>query len=178
VILEGEWLETARRVLSPNRDARPAQMPVELIILHNISLPPGCFDGDAVERLFTNDLDLDAHPYHAQLAGLRVSAHLFLRRDGQWIQFVPFGERAWHAGVSSWQGRERCNDFSIGIEIEGTDELTYDDRQYEALGPVIEALASAFPVRAVVGHCDVAPTRKTDPGPAFDWTRIGRFARR
>lgn len=144
-------------------------------MLHGISLPPGVFDGDAVERLFTNRLDWDAHPYFAKIRGLEVSAHLLVRRDGGVVQFVPFGERAWHAGESEFRGRRRCNDFSIGIEIEGEDTLPYEDAQYAALGGIIRALEAAYPAldnRLIAGHCDIAPGRKSDPGPAFDWFRL------
>ncbi len=143
--------------------------------MHGISLPPGEYGGDEIEALFTNTLDWDAHPYFREIRGLKVSAHLLIRRDGSVLQFVPFGERAWHAGESSFRGRQRCNDYSIGIELEGDDETPYTDRQYEELQAVIRALCSAYPTlspRAVAGHCDIAPGRKTDPGPAFDWLRL------
>ncbi len=169
------WLAGARRVPSPNQDARPPGCAPELIVVHNISLPPGRFGGPYIEALFTNRLDPAAHPYFATLAGLRVSAHLLLRRDGEAVQFVPFGRRAWHAGVSCWAGRERCNDFSIGIELEGTDEGPYTDAQYQRLTAVTAALLRHYPrlsARAIVGHCDIAPGRKTDPGPGFDWARF------
>jgi AmpD protein len=147
-------------------------MAIELIVIHNISLPPGVFDGDAVIDLFTNQLDWDAHPYYQDIRGLKVSAHFFIRRDGTLIQFVPCMRRAWHAGVSSWQERERCNDFSIGIELEGTDDLPFTEVQYATLAPLVQLLKQAYPIRAVVGHSDIAPGRKTDPGPHFAWQRI------
>ncbi|MFN3543774.1 MAG: 1,6-anhydro-N-acetylmuramyl-L-alanine amidase AmpD [Thiobacillus sp.] len=166
------WVSGARRVPSPNCDERPEGVPIELVVLHNISLPPGVFDGDAVIELFTNRLDWDAHPYYQGIRGLTVSAHFFIRRDGSLIQFVPCALRAWHAGVSAWAGRERCNDFSIGIELEGTDDLPFTDAQYASLLPLLAALKQAYPIRAVVGHSDIAPGRKTDPGPHFAWQRV------
>ncbi len=148
-------------------------MPVELLVLHNISLPPGRFGGSAVEELFTNRLDADAHPYYAAIAAVKVSAHFFLRRSGGLIQFVCCHDRAWHAGASNWRGRGHCNDFSIGIEIEGTDERPYTARQYARLAALVPQLRAAFPaLRGVAGHSEIAPGRKTDPGPAFDWKRF------
>ncbi len=166
------WLPAARQLPSPNCDARPEGMAIELIVIHNISLPPGVFDGDAVIELFTNRLDWDAHPYYQGIRDIKVSAHFFIRRDGTLIQFVPCTLRAWHAGVSSWQQRECCNDFSIGIELEGTDDLPFADAQYTTLAPLVQLLKQAYPIRAVVGHSDIAPGRKTDPGPHFAWQRI------
>ena len=166
------WLSGARHLPSPNCDARPEGTAIELVVLHNISLPPGVFDGNAVIDLFTNRLDWDAHPYYAGIRGLEVSAHFFIRRDGSLIQFVPCTQRAWHAGASNWQGRERCNDFSIGIELEGTDDLPFTDAQYATLLPLLNTLKAAYPIRAVVGHSDIAPGRKTDPGPHFAWQRL------
>ncbi len=160
---------------SPNQDDRPAGSEPELIIIHSISLPPGNFGGPHVQELFTNCLDWDAHPYFAEIRGLEVSAHLLIRRDGELIQFVPFTERAWHAGESSFRGQSGCNDFSIGIELEGEDETPYDDRQYSVLSEVLQALLTAYPCissREVAAHSDVAGGRKTDPGPAFDWLRL------
>ncbi len=165
------WLVGARHVPSPNSDDRPPGSPVELLVIHNISLPPGEFVGRDVERLFANRLDCDVHPYYSTLRGLRVSAHFLVRRDGEIVQFVPCGGRAWHAGVSSWQGRERCNDFSIGIELEGTDSTPFSDDQYEALAELTRTLRRAYPIRGIAGHSDIAPGRKTDPGPCFDWLR-------
>jgi AmpD protein len=167
------WLPAARRLPSPNCDARPEGTAIELIVIHNISLPPGVFEGDAVIDLFTNRLDWDAHPYYQGIRGIQVSAHFFIRRDGTLIQFVPCSLRAWHAGVSSWQARERCNDFSIGIELEGTDDLPFTEAQYATLTPLVLLLKQAYPIRDVVGHSDIAPGRKTDPGPHFAWQRIG-----
>lgn len=166
------WLAAARRLPSPNCDARPEGSAIELIVIHNISLPPGVFDGDAVIDLFTNRLDWDAHPYFQGIRGLKVSAHFFIRRDGSLIQFVPCTQRAWHAGASNWHGRERCNDFSIGIELEGSDDLPFTDAQYAALIPLVRQLKQTYPIAAVVGHSDIAPGRKTDPGPHFDWQRL------
>jgi len=152
-------------------------MPVELVVLHNISLPPGRFGGPGVEQLFTNRIDPDQHPFYREIAGLRVSAHFFLRRDGTLVQFVSCRQRAWHAGVSRWRGREKCNDFSIGIEIEGTDERPYTQRQYARLRGLVALLAAAFPsIGGVAGHSEIAPGRKTDPGPSFDWARFMREA--
>ena len=165
----------ARLCLSPNRDERPRGVVPQLIVLHNISLPPGEFGGDEIEALFMNELDWDAHPYFVEIRGLEVSAHLLVRRDGALIQFVPFTERAWHAGDSCFRGRTECNDFSIGIELEGEDETAYDERQYEVLVAVIQATCHAYPdisARQLAGHCDVAPGRKSDPGPAFEWLRL------
>lgn len=146
-----------------------------LIVVHGISLPPGEFGGNEIEALFTNTLDWDAHPYFAAIRGLEVSTHVLIRRDGSVLQFVPFTERAWHAGESCFRGRHRCNDFSIGIELEGEDETPYEDRQYDVLQAIIHALCEAYPAlsaREVAGHCDISPGRKTDPGPAFDWLRL------
>ncbi len=171
-ITEDGLLEGARFISSPNCDARPADACVELIVIHNISLPPGGFGGPGVVDLFLNRLDPAGHPYYADIAHLRVSAHFFIRRDGEIIQFVACAQRAWHAGVSQWRGRERCNDFSVGIELEGTDEMPFEDGQYGGLLRLIEALKARYPIVAVTGHADVAPGRKTDPGPAFDWKRI------
>ncbi len=160
---------------SPNQDARPAGAAPSLIVVHGISLPPGEFGGPEIEALFMNTLDWDAHPYFGEIRGLEVSSHLLIRRDGSVFQFVPFTERAWHAGESCFRGRHRCNDFSIGIELEGEDENPYEDCQYDVLQAVIRALCGAYPAlspRTVAGHSDIAPGRKTDPGPAFDWLRL------
>lgn len=166
------WLEGARRVPSPNCDARPDGETVSLVVIHNISLPPGEFGGPGVEQLFTNRLDPHEHPYYAGIGDLRVSAHFFIRRDGELIQFVPCGLRAWHAGTSQWRGRERCNDFSVGIELEGTDEVHFTDAQYGVLNALLGLLRAAYPIAGVAGHSDIAPDRKTDPGPYFDWSRV------
>ena len=165
-------VNTARYVASPNCDERPPGASVTLLVIHNISLPPGEFGGDGIVRLFTNALDYGAHPYYATLAGLRVSAHFLVRRSGDLLQFVPCAKRAWHAGASAWLGRSGCNDFSIGIELEGADDVPYTEPQYRVLAELARALQSACPIAGVVGHCDIAPGRKTDPGPSFDWPRF------
>lgn len=169
------WLTQVRRVPSPNCDARPVDAEVSLLVVHGISLPPGEFGGDAIERLFCNTLNPDSHPYFREIAGLRVSAHVLIRRDGSAVQFVPLPMRAWHAGVSSFEGRERCNDFSIGIELEGTDTVAYTAKQYRRLIGLTRLLMKHFPQitpQRVIGHSDIAPGRKTDPGPVFDWQRF------
>lgn len=171
-------LEGARYIPSPNCDERPPGTAVELLVIHSISLPPGEFGGPHIARLFTNTLDCSAHPWFDGLRDLKVSAHFLIRRRGGLIQFVPCGKRAWHAGVSSWRGRPRCNDFSMGIELEGTDERPFTASQYRSLERLVHALAAAYPIRAAVGHCDIAPGRKTDPGPHFDWTRLRAVLRR
>lgn len=162
----------ARFVASPNCDDRPVGETVRLIVIHSISLPPGEFGGDDVARLFCNSLDCDSHPYYEQLRGLRVSAHFLIRRSGELLQFVPCTQRAWHAGASNWRGRDRCNDFSVGVELEGADEVPYADPQYAVLGALVTTLSRAYPIEDVVGHADIAPARKTDPGPTFDWPRF------
>ena len=161
-----------RQVASPNCDARPDGARVSLVVIHAISLPPGQFGGDAVERLFTNSLPADGHPYYRDIHALRLSAHFFIDRQGSLTQFVPCGLRAWHAGVSTWRGCERCNDFSIGIELEGCDEQAFAEAQYLALSALLRALRRTYPIADVVGHSDVAAGRKTDPGPRFDWSRV------
>ena len=167
-------IRAARQIPSPNCDARPLETAITLLVVHNISLPPGKFGGNAIVRLFTNRLDPAEHPYYRTIAKLRVSAHFLIRRNGALIQFVPCALRAWHAGVSRWRGRPRCNDFSIGIELEGTDELAYESAQYATLARLTRALRRRYPIADVVGHQDIAPGRKTDPGRAFDWTRYRR----
>ncbi|MBE0510864.1 MAG: 1,6-anhydro-N-acetylmuramyl-L-alanine amidase AmpD [Chromatiales bacterium] len=165
-------LRQARQCPSPNCDARPEACQPELLVIHGISLPPGEYGGAWIDRLFQNRLPADAHPYFAGIAELRVSSHLLIRRDGELVQYVPFQLRAWHAGVSSYQGRERCNDFSIGIELEGQDHDPYTRVQYEQLAAVIIALEQAYPGidhQRMAGHSDIAPGRKSDPGPAFSW---------
>ena len=168
-------VEPAKVILSPNCDARPEGAEPELIIIHGISLPPGEFGGTEIEDFFMNRLDTDGHPYFKHLHGLKVSAHLLIRRDGELIQFVPFTQRAWHAGESEFCARKNCNDFSIGIELEGDDDTPYDDRQYDVLVAVLAALIEACPAispREIAAHSDVAAGRKTDPGPVFDWLRL------
>jgi len=166
------WYRPARRLPSPNHDPRPPGASVDLLVIHHISLPPGRFAGDAVERLFTNRLDCSGHPSYAALRDIRVSAHFLVRRRGELRQFVSGDARAWHAGASSFLGRERCNDFSIGIELEGTGERAYTEAQYRVLARLTLALAARWPLRHVAGHSDIAPGRKTDPGPSFDWPRF------
>jgi AmpD protein len=171
--VDGRGVASGVRFLaSPNYDERPAGAAITLLVVHGISLPPGAFGGDAVFALFTNRLDLGAHPYYANLAGLRVSSHFLIRRDGEIVQFVACARRAWHAGGSVWRGRPRCNDYSIGIELEGTDDLAYVDAQYLRLADLTGALRARYPIRDIAGHAEVAPGRKTDPGPAFDWARF------
>jgi AmpD protein len=155
---------------SPNCDDRPGGA-IELLVIHNISLPPDEFGGDGVQQLFTNTLDAGAHPYYQTIAGLKVSAHFFVRRDGRIVQFVSCAKRAWHAGESRWQGKSRCNDFSIGIELEGSDDVPFTEMQYDALNQLTVALREAYPIRGIAGHRDIAPQRKTDPGPHFEWVR-------
>jgi AmpD protein len=165
----------ARQVESPNCDDRPAGCPPELIVVHGISLPPGQFGGPYIDQLFTNSLDSNAHPYFAEIADVQVSAHLLIRRDGSLVQYVPLDRRAWHAGESCFDERERCNDFSVGIELEGEDTTPYTDEQYDMLARLIVSLRAHIPTLAdapVVGHADIAPGRKTDPGEAFDWERL------
>jgi AmpD protein len=173
-------LSGVRQVPSPNCDDRPAGVPADLIVVHGISLPPGEYGGPWIDRLFTNSLPRDAHPYFERVADLRVSSHLLVRRDGEVIQYVACHRRAWHAGVSSWQGRDRCNDFSIGIEVEGSDDEPYESTQYAMLARLIASLCRAYPslsLDRLVGHSDIAPGRKTDPGPAFEWPRLRTLAR-
>jgi len=168
-------LDQARQVPSPNQDERPAGLPIDLAVVHGISLPPCEFGGPWIDALFTNTLDPHAHPYFATIHGLQVSAHALIRRDGGVVQYVPFHKRAWHAGVSCFEGRERCNDYSIGIELEGCDQLPYEDIQYTRLIELLHALMVAYPsIRPdrVRGHCHIAPGRKLDPGPHFDWPRL------
>jgi AmpD protein len=166
------WLSTARVLASPNVDLRPDESDISLLVIHNISLPPGQFGGGHVAELFTNTLDANAHPYFAEIADFKVSAHLLIDREGLVTQFVPFYLRAWHAGVSEFDGRTACNDFSIGIELEGTDTDPYTHLQYERLVKITQCLIAEYPALSserVAGHSDIAPDRKTDPGPAFDW---------
>ncbi|PQJ95381.1 1,6-anhydro-N-acetylmuramyl-L-alanine amidase AmpD [Chromatium okenii] len=169
------WLLTAQRHLSPNYDQRPLNTVIDLLVIHNISLPPGEFGGNWIDDFFLNRLDPAAHSYFVTIAQLCVSAHLLIRRDGMIIQYVPFIQRAWHAGKSCFQGRERCNDYSIGIELEGTDDMPFTDEQYQTLNTSIVQLRSTYSAitsERIVGHSDIAPGRKTDPGAAFDWARV------
>jgi AmpD protein len=169
---QGAWVAGARRVPSPNCDSRPADTEVSLLVLHSISLPRGNYGGDAIERLFTNRLDPASHASFADLAGVRVSAHFLIRRDGELVQFVPVEARAWHAGVSRWRGRERCNDFSVGVELEGTDDSKFANAQYGQLAKLIRHLLVSLPIRELSAHSDVAPGRKADPGVEFKWRRL------
>jgi AmpD protein len=162
----------ARYVASPNCDRRPRGAAISLLVLHSISLPPGRYGGDAIERLFTNRLDPRAHPYFRAIAALRVSAHFLVRRDGALLQFVPVHLRAWHAGRSRWRSAERCNDYSIGVELEGRDSAVFSGAQYRRLAALARALAARLPLRACAAHSEVAPGRKTDPGAHFDWARF------
>jgi AmpD protein len=171
---DGGWYRYARRLPSPNVGPRPAGAQVELVVLHSISLPPGEYGGDAVQRLFTNTLDWDAHPYYDQIRGLEVSAHFYVRRGGELWQFASCDDRAWHAGRSQWLGRDNCNDWSVGIELEGLEGERFEPPQYEALAALCAALAQRYPVRHVAGHEHVAPGRKQDPGPGFDWAELRR----
>lgn len=168
-------LDSAEYIASPNHDQRSNEHPTDLIVLHNISLPPAKFEDNWVARLFTNSLPADQDPYFASICQLQVSSHLYIRRNGKIFQFVPFHQRAWHAGVSCYQDRTACNDFSIGIELEGTDDIAYEDAQYESLYKVLNILISTYPdlkKERIIGHCDIAPERKTDPGASFDWDRL------
>jgi len=168
------WLGECVQLASPNYDSRPDGQ-VDLLVIHNISLPPNQFGGDAVQRFFLNTLDTNEHPYYRAIAGVKVSSHFFIRRDGELLQFVSCFQRAWHAGVSCWQGRSKCNDFSIGIELEGADDVPYLDAQYTSLIRLTRVLRERFPNMVIVGHSDIAPARKTDPGESFDWLCYLRF---
>ena len=168
-------IRSVAQVPSPNFDARPPRAKISLLVIHSISLPPGRFGGPWIVQLFTNRLDTSAHPYFAALEGLRVSAHFLIRREGVLAQFVPCSLRAWHAGKSKWRGRSRCNDFSIGVELEGADDVPFEDIQYRTLARLTRALRKRYPITDIAGHDAVAPGRKTDPGPAFDWTYYRRL---
>lgn len=171
----GGWWSAARRCPSPNFGPRPSGVEVSLAIVHSISLPPGTYGGDAIERLFTNRLDWDAHPYYGLIRGLQVSAHFLIRRDGRRIQFVSCDDRAWHAGTSRWRGRDNCNDWSVGIELEGLEGECFTPAQYRSLAAVLRALARRYPIVEAVGHEHVAPGRKADPGAGFEWPRLARL---
>jgi N-acetyl-anhydromuramoyl-L-alanine amidase len=168
------WYRFARRLDSPNHGPRPPGSQVDLVVLHSISLPPGQYGGDEVLQLFTNSLDWDAHPYFKSIEGMQVSAHFFIRRGGELWQFVSCDERAWHAGASSWCGRADCNDYSIGIELEGLEGETFEPVQYEALAQLCAAIAQHYPITQVAGHEHIAPGRKRDPGAAFQWRELAR----
>ncbi len=174
-MIDKGWFRKARKVISPNFNDRPDDGDISLLVIHNISLPPGSFGGEYVERFFQNKLQVGEHPYFRQISELRVSSHCFINRSGELVQFVPFEKRAWHAGQSSFEGRENCNDFSIGIELEGADSTPYTEQQYHALAELTGSLLKAYPLintNRIVGHSDIAPERKTDPGPSFDWARF------
>lgn len=166
------WLALASPLASPNFGERPAQTPVSLVVIHNISLPPDEFGADWVEDFFLNRLDSTVHPYFETISGVEVSAHFYIRRDGRVIQFVGCDKRAWHAGRSTWQARDNCNDYSIGIELEGCDTQAFTEDQYAALWQVLDAVVARYPIEGLAGHSDVAPGRKTDPGPYFDWLAV------
>jgi N-acetyl-anhydromuramoyl-L-alanine amidase len=166
------FLKKAVQVASPNFDSRPDNSVIDMIVIHNISLPPNEYGGSGVIELFTNQLNPNEHPYYAEIHTRKVSSHFFIRRDGEVIQFVSCLYRAWHAGVSVWQGRERCNDFSIGIELEGSDFEAFEPKQYQALIAIVKLLKKAYPIQHIVGHSDIAPGRKTDPGSYFDWGQL------
>ncbi len=170
--MRGGWLAGARRVPSPHCDARPEGTPISLLVVHSISLPPGEYGGDAIERFFAGRLDAAGHPYFRDIAALRVSAHFLVRRDGALVQFVPVSRRAWHAGASAWRGRERCNDFSVGVELEGVEDGPFEDAQYARLARLVRELRHALPLREFAAHSDVAPGRKADPGRSFAWARL------
>lgn len=176
-VWQAGWLAGTRRCPSPNIGARPAGVAINLVVIHSISLPPGQYGGDEVQRLFTNTLDWDAHPWFSQIRGLQVSAHFYIRRTGELWQFAPVQARAWHAGASSYEGRPNCNDYSIGIELEGLEGGLFEDAQYATLAALFRALATACPIRAVAGHEHIAPGRKHDPGSGFDWPRLRRALR-
>lgn len=171
----GGWWAAARAIPSPNHGPRPDGAAISLAIVHSISLPPGVYGGDEIERLFTNTLDWSAHPYFEQIRGMEVSSHFVIRRDGEVLQFVSVERRAWHAGRSCWQGRDNCNDWSVGIELEGLEGESFDARQYPVLARLLHELAACWPIAQVVGHEHVAPGRKQDPGPGFDWPRLQRL---
>ncbi|MGJ7582502.1 1,6-anhydro-N-acetylmuramyl-L-alanine amidase AmpD [Variovorax sp. RHLX14] len=166
------WYEPAKQLPSPNFGPRPTGTAVDLIVLHSISLPPGIYGGDEVQQFFTNRLDWSAHPYFERIRGMEVSAHFYVRRDGALWQFVSCDERAWHAGASSWRGRSNCNDFSIGIELEGLEGETFEPAQYDTLARLCPAIAAKYPIDGIARHSDIAPERKIDPGPGFDWNLL------
>ncbi len=169
------WIEDARRVPSPNFNQRPHQCDVDMLVVHNISLPPGKFGGRFIEQFFTNQLDPAAHPYFREIEGMEVSAHCLIKRTGEIVQFVSFHDRAWHAGKSCWEKRNNCNDFSIGIELEGTDDSPFEPIQYQQLAALVRSLQALYPKLTksrILGHSDIAPGRKTDPGPAFEWSTL------
>jgi AmpD protein len=171
VINSDGFVAQAQKIASPNFDARP-ENEISLIVIHNISLPPSQYGGNGIIELFTNQLNPDEHPYYATIHTYKVSAHFLIRRDGTLIQFVSCLDRAWHAGKSNWQTRERCNDFSVGIELEGSDFEAFEEAQYHTLNKLVACLNNSYQIQAIVGHSDIAPDRKTDPGPYFDWKKL------
>ena len=176
IVMKDGWIETIRQIASPNHDVRPEGIVVKLIVIHSISLPPGQFESGMVEKFFTNKLPSGAHPYIDELLEVKVSAHFFVGRSGEITQFVSINNRAWHAGLSTWKEQDNCNDFSVGIEIEGSDSVPFTEEQYSSLNELLTLLLDALPscgLHGVVGHSDIAPDRKTDPGPLFDWAKIG-----
>lgn len=173
--INNHWLNQANQIPSPNFDDRPETDDISLIVIHSISLPPGEFGNDCINQLFCNQLKPDEHPYFKEIHQLTVSSHLVIKRTGEINQYVPFDKRAWHAGSSSYEGRERCNDYSIGIELEGTETIPYTEAQYQQLAAIVRVLLDAYPglsPERIVGHSDIAPGRKTDPGPSFDWQKF------
>jgi N-acetyl-anhydromuramoyl-L-alanine amidase len=166
------WIKEAHHIASPNFDARPEHSSIDMVVIHNISLPPSQYGGNGIIELFTNQLNPNAHPYYAEIYQRKVSSHFLIRRSGDLLQFVSCYDRAWHAGISQWRDRERCNDFSVGIELEGSDYETFEAAQYETLTILLNTIKKHFPIQHVVGHSDIAPGRKTDPGPYFDWDKI------
>jgi N-acetyl-anhydromuramoyl-L-alanine amidase len=169
------WVSGAVHIASPNFDERPQDCNIDMLVLHNISLPPSEYGGNGIIELFTNTLNPEEHPYYAEIYTRKVSSHFLIRRDGQLLQFVSCNDRAWHAGVSKWQERERCNDFSVGVELEGSDFETFETVQYETLEILMNTLKKYLPIKHIVGHSDIAPGRKTDPGPYFDWNKVNLF---
>jgi N-acetyl-anhydromuramoyl-L-alanine amidase len=165
-------IANAKQIASPNYDDRVDHCDIDMVVIHNISLPPSEYGGNGIIALFTNQLNPNEHPYYATIYQAKVSSHFLIRRDGELIQFVPCSKRAWHAGISTWAGRERCNDFSVGIELEGSDFETFEDVQYQILNTLLSALKKNYPIQHIVGHSDIAPGRKTDPGPFFDWSKL------
>lgn len=172
-INEQGFVTNAEQVPSPNYDDRPTSCKMDMVVIHNISLPPNIYGGNGIIELFTNQLNPCEHPYYAEIYTAKVSSHFLIRRNGALLQFVPCTKRAWHAGASNWLNRERCNDFSVGIELEGSDFERFEEAQYETLNSLLASLKELYPIQHVVGHSDIAPGRKTDPGPFFDWSKIG-----
>jgi len=173
-------LEPCKQCSSPNKDARPENTAIDLVVVHSISLPPGVYGGEAIEQFFQNQLDKNEHPYFEEIHALKVSSHALIKRTGEIIQFVPFHERAWHAGQSNYQGRDRCNDFSIGIELEGTDKDNFEDSQYQQLALLVSALQQTYPAVSnnITGHSDISPGRKKDPGTGFNWGKLQQYIKR